>query len=291
MLPSLNLKRPSVKLEQTYPIETWRVIVPNGPLDGALNMAVDEAISEAVGRGNVPPTLRFYTWEPACLSLGYGQRARTVDFERLADFGWDAVRRSTGGQAILHTDELTYSICVRSENLRVEGDIVESYWRLSRGLVAGIEALGAAVQSDPKDPNLPKDTGPVCFEVPSDYEITAKGRKLIGSAQRRRGDTVLQHGTLPLFGDISRICDVLVFDSDAARESARIQVSERAITLEDALDEFVSFDDAMNALAWGFRETLNLDYVYEPLTNREWQRAEELCEMRYGTDEWTMRRP
>lgn len=279
-----------MELEQNYPLETWRLLIHDEPLDGAMNMAIDEAISEAVAAGEVLPTLRFYAWEPACLSLGYGQRARTVDFDRLHAFGWDAVRRSTGGQAILHTDELTYSICVGNENPRVAGNIVESYWRLSRGLMAGIDALGARVRSDPKDPNTPKDTGPVCFEVPSDYEITAQGKKLLGSAQRRRGGTVLQHGTLPLTGDITRICDALMYPSEGQRDAARDQVFERAITLEDALGTSASFHDVVDALIWGFCETLHIELVHDGMLHSELARADELSSRRYGTNEWTLRR-
>ncbi len=275
---------------QEYPVERWRLIVHDDPLDGARNMAVDEAITEAVSEGFVLPTLRFYAWEPACLSLGYGQRARTVDFDRLDDFGWCTVRRSTGGQAILHTDELTYSISVGKHNPRVEGDVVHSYWRLSRGLVAGIEALGANVRSEPKSPGTPKETGPVCFEVPSDYEITAVGKKLLGSAQRRRGETVLQHGTLPLTGDITRICDALIYASEEQRETARQRVYERAITLEDALGATISFNETFEALAYGFQSALNIELTHEDLTDGELVRSEELAETRYGTREWALRR-
>ena len=121
---------------------TWRVLV-TGITGGPLNMAIDQAIMEAVAAQRVPPTLRFYAWEPPCLSLGYTQPVTDVDHARLADHGWDVVRRMTGGRAILHTDELTYSVALSGEDPLVAGGIVESYRRLSGALAHGLRVLGA----------------------------------------------------------------------------------------------------------------------------------------------------
>src|ERR1700694_1282876 len=118
--------------------EAWRVL--NGrpiatPLNGALNMAIDEAILKAVGEATAPPTLRLYAWQPACLSLGYAQPGTDVDRARLAERGWDVVRRLTGGRAILHTDELTYSVAFPLDHRLAAGGIIDSYRRLSAALL------------------------------------------------------------------------------------------------------------------------------------------------------------
>lgn len=99
---------------------TWRLVLTE-PTDGPMNMATDQAIMEAVAEGRVPPTLRFFAWQPPCLSLGYTQPIADVDREQLAVRGWDLVRRMTGGRAILHTDELTYSVTVRADDPIVAG--------------------------------------------------------------------------------------------------------------------------------------------------------------------------
>src|SRR5579859_7797477 len=104
--------------------ERWRLIV-DSPCDGPTNMAIDEAILEAVGRGDSLPTLRLFAWEPACLSLGYAQPAADVDRDRLTARGWDVVRRMTGGRAILHTDELTYGVALPHDHLLVMGTILD----------------------------------------------------------------------------------------------------------------------------------------------------------------------
>jgi lipoate-protein ligase A len=273
-----------------YPRAEWRVIV-HRDAPGPSNMAVDEAIMAAVCAGNAPPTLRFYGWSPPCLSLGYAQPAGDVDFGRLAGLGWDIVRRLTGGRAILHADELTYSVAVPASDPRVAGDIVASYRRLSAGLMAGLDRLGASVRADPAASGARGFKGPVCFEVPSDYEITARGRKLIGSAQTRRegGAVVLQHGALPLSGDVARICEALAFDGEADREAARERVRGRAITLEEALGEPVTFDRAAGAMAAGFAAALNLDLAPGDLTPGERAAAERLRAEKYASPAWTRR--
>ena len=275
--------------ETNYSPARWRVIVSDAQ-DGATNMAIDEAIARAVATGDVLPTLRFYTWSPPCLSLGYGQPASDVDSKQIAARGWHLVRRLSGGRAILHTDELTYSVAVPADDSRVAGSIVESYQRLSQGLMHGLTQMGASVRSEQADRVAHRFKGPVCFEVPSDYEITMNGRKLIGSAQTRRSaQAILQHGTLPLTGELERICSVLTFQSEAARRTARTRVLERAITLEEGLGRPVSFTEAAEALQAGFAAALNLTFIAGMLTADEQSKAAALRANKYATDAWTFR--
>jgi lipoate-protein ligase A len=273
---------------ERYPPAVWRLII-HRTADGPANMAVDEAITEHIRAGDAPPTLRFYGWEPACLSLGRGQPVSDVDFDRLGERGWDVVRRQTGGRAILHVDELTYSIAIPQNDPRVQGYVVESYRQLSQGLMAGLALLEAPVRSEQADEGAHGFKGPVCFEVPSDYEITAYGRKLLGSAQTRRDEMVLQHGALPLEGDIGRICDALAFDSEEAREAARVRVVKRAITLGEALGRAISFEEAAAALAKGFCRALNVRLEEGALSEAEETRAEQLQAEKYTTEAWTAR--
>ncbi len=197
-------------------------------------MAADEAILEATTRGEVPPTLRLYAWDPPCLSLGYAQCAADVDPARLARLGWHLVRRPTGGRAILHTDELTYSISGNQDEPRLAGGVLDSYRRLSFALLDALLRLGVNAAADPQ-PSQPLNTspkGPVCFEVPSNYEITVLGKKLVGSAQARRHEGVLQHGSLPLTGDLTRITRVLNYPAETDRQHAAERIHLRAATLE-----------------------------------------------------------
>ncbi len=265
-------------------------LITDKPTIGARNMAIDEAIMNDVITNGGVPTVRFYAWQPACLSLGYGQHYADADLERIQARGWHIVRRATGGRAILHAHELTYSVVFPDTHTMAEGGIIESYRRISKALTHGLTLLGLNTYAERKTERL-RDTGPVCFEVPSHYEITTSdGRKLVGSAQLRRRGGVLQHGTLPLHGDVSNICDALQFPDATARDMAKLNVRKRAATLQDALGVIVSWEEVVNALMQGFCDVFNVDFVHDTLTDEEKKQAERLeCEV-YANDAWTFRR-
>ena len=264
-------------------------LIYDKPTNGKYNMAIDEAIMVTVAAGESLPTLRFYDWDPPCLSLGYNQTCSDVDTENIAALGWDVVRRPTGGKAILHTDELTYSLTVPLDHPLAKGSVVESYRQISRGFMDALLKLGMNPHSDQQQ-SASKLAGPVCFEVPSHYEITTSdGRKLIGSAQLRRKGVLLQHGSLPLHGDVTRICDVLIYPDDQIRQAAKIRVDERAATLATALGKIVTWREATDAVMQGFIETFDCQFEEAPLSVREIEHAEELVADKYGNDEWTFR--
>lgn len=273
-----------------FPPTTWRVIY-SPPAPGAWNMALDEALFEASLDGSVLPALRLYAWEPACLSLGYAQPIADADREALTTHGWDLVRRPTGGRAILHTDELTYSVCGPQSEPRLAGSVLESYQALSQALLNALTRLhipaqahakpGVAASADPK--------GPVCFEVPSNYEITVAGKKLIGSAQSRRKGGVLQHGSLPLYGDLTRITRGLCFTGEAEREQAARRLLERAATAEAVLGQALPWEVAARAFESAFAETLNLTLVRQEPSPAELGRAGELVDEKYAHPSWNER--
>jgi len=252
-------------------------------------MAVDEAILQSVTDRRALPTLRLYAWNPPCLSLGYGQKSSDVDFERLAECRWDVVRRPTGGRAILHTDELTYSLSLPADHDLAAGTVIDSYRRISAALVSGLSRLGLMPQAD-RRAERSRQAAAVCFETPSHYEITIEGRKLVGSAQLRRHDAILQHGSIPLSGDLGRICDGLAYPDDASREAARRQVRAPAITLSEALRTPISWQTAAQAIIQGFTETFDVTFTSEPLTPDEQTRAAQLASEIYTHPDWTHRR-
>jgi lipoyl(octanoyl) transferase len=268
--------------------DTWRLL-HTPPARGAWNMAVDEAILEHIGRRESRPTLRLYAWDPACLSLGYAQPFADVDVTRLKQRGWDVVRRPTGGRAILHTDELTYSVIAPGDEPRLAGSVLESYNRLAGALLEALRALGLPVELKPDEGPSRESPNPVCFEVPSAYEITVRVKKLIGSAQARRKEGVLQHGSLPLAGDLARITQALNFADDSARLEAGRRLLERATTVESVLGEVVTWSDAARAVARAFEMKFGLGFEDGILTESEKGRAEELVRQKYDQPEWTKR--
>jgi lipoyl(octanoyl) transferase len=255
----------------------WRLIL-TPPAPGAWNMALDEAILENIGSQNARPTLRLYAWDPPALSLGYAQPASDVNYQALQQNGWDLVRRPTGGRAILHTDELTYSVIAPLNDPHAAGSILESYRTLSQALLKALQILGLPARADKKY-ELPPGTqtnAAVCFEVPSNYEITVGEKKLIGSAQARRQEGILQHGTLPLVGDLSRITKALSYPNEETRVKAAQRLVEHATTVEEVLKRKVSWGEASLALQYGFQEALNLELSEEKPTTYELEEADRL---------------
>jgi lipoyl(octanoyl) transferase len=280
-------------------MKAWRYLITPAAR-GAWNMAVDEAVLEHISRRESLPTLRLYAWDPACLSLGHSQPFADVDGARLKARGWEVVRRATGGRAILHTDELTYSVIGSAEEPVLAGGVLESYNRIAQALLFAVKNFGLPVEMKDAQPvglvsaipaggNVTATVNPVCFEVPSTYEITVGGKKLIGSAQARKKEGVLQHGSLPLTGDLTRICQALSFENEAARENAAQRLRTRATTVESALGRAVRWDTAADVFIRAFETQLGLCFERGELSESESKRAEELVREKYDHPSWTER--
>lgn len=264
----------------------WRIIKTE-PARGSWNMAVDEAILLAVGRGEVLPTLRLYSWEPACISLGYSQSSSDIDLQKLETKGWDLVRRITGGRAILHVDELTYSVCGPENEPRLAGGILPSYKNLFNAILRALESLKMQVSVvTQKDRIANESNNPICFEAKSNYEISVDGKKIVGSAQSRRKEGVLQHGTLPLIGDLTRIIEVLSKIDPSEKNSGREKMLERASTVEMVLGKKIPWNQAAEAMKYGFEKELNIEFIESGLTENELTDVDRLVKDKYGKLDW-----
>ena len=268
--------------------ESWRLYI-SPPAIGAWNMAVDEAILESVVRGDALPTLRLYSWKPPCLSLGRSQPYADVDINALKTNGWDIVRRATGGRAILHTDELTYSIIAPKDNPHISGTLLESYQHLAQALLLALKTLGANVAMNEEKTERNTQNNPVCFETPSAYEITVDGKKLIGSAQARKKGGVLQHGSLPLTGDLRRVTQALNFPDAESRQIAAEKLLSRASTLESALGREIAWSAASKSFIHAFETVLDIQLKREELAKSEIIRVDELIQKKYAHPDWTER--
>jgi lipoyl(octanoyl) transferase len=253
-------------------------------------MAIDEAILESVAAKRQLPTLRLYAWNPFCLSIGHAQRIQDVNQTALAQKGWELVRRPTGGKAILHADEITYSIAAPQDEPIVAGTVIESYQRLSQALLTALKILGISADARPKNPlNTQKPANPICFESPSDFEITSSGKKIIGSAQARRLQGVLQHGSIPLFGDISRIVQVLNYESMDELARSRNELLQKACTLFDILQKRIDWSSAASAIIEGFVKTFKITFANATISQNEMERAQQLVETKYDHESWSHR--
>ncbi len=273
-----------------------------------MNMALDEVLLEAVIAGG-PPVVRFYTWHPATLSLGVNQPLGEVDSEECARRGFGLVRRLTGGRAVLHQHELTYSVVARENDPRVSGGVVESYHKISEALVAGLRSLGADVALAPPSRALhralaaamrnselgePSETegshGAVCFDAASDYELTAGDRKLVGSAQARRGGALLQHGSILLDIDWDAWVSVFRYRTDEGRKRAAWKLPMRMTSLKEQLGRSVSTEEVAQALKQGFESVFEIDLTTGQPTEAENVAAMQLAIKKYGNKMWTGKR-
>src|SRR5262245_48089355 len=231
---------------------TWRLLVTE-PLDGEETMAVDEALLRARILTSSGPTVRFYGWRPATVSLGYGQPLdETVDRARCASLGIGLVRRPTGGSAILHEPpehEVTYSVVAREGDFPGADDVLETYRVVGQGLAAGLGRLGVSAEMAPlvRERHAGVGTPAFCFGRAGAYEITVDGRKLVGSAQRRQRGAFLQHGSVLLDADCARIRAVFPRETDPTAPMT---------TLAAVLGRSPRFDAVVEALAAGLAEAL-----------------------------------
>lgn len=293
-------------------MRVWRLI-RSGHLSAAMNMAIDEAIMHSVAQG-AQPALRLYGWDPPAISIGYFQNAeKEVDFAACKSVGVDVVRRPTGGRAVLHDVEVTYSLAIPEENPIVPKGITESYRKISEGMVLGLRKLGldAEVVATPRARGAARSVAPegapsqasasltqripspargalsgACFDAPSWYEVTAGGKKIVGSAQVRRMGVLLQHGSILLDLDAAKLFTCLRFSSDEERRRAMEQFLEKATSVWAALGRPVSFMETSEAVLWGLSEALGVEFREGELTPAEKKMAERLAETKYSRLDW-----
>ena len=271
-------------------MERWRLILDAaGP--AAWNMAVDEAVLEAVAAGEQPPTLRLYRWAPPAVSLGYFQRLeQAVDEAACREAGVHVVRRPTGGRAVFHHQELTYSVALPPGHRASAAGVLESYRILSEALREGLRRLGVEAELARPAPRRGSMRGSfpegACFDAASRYELEWQGRKLVGSAQTRRASgAVLQHGSVLIEFDPEQTARLL---SPGGRGRAFLAdvLRHRAVSLREALGRPVSWDEVAQAMAGGFGAALGVEWQPGGLSPRERVRAEQLAVERYASDEW-----
>jgi len=232
-------------------VKEWRFL-DTGPATGAENMAMDEKLLAEVSKGSAVPVLRFYTWAPPAVSLGrFQDQAGSVNSTACRKHGIDVVRRITGGRAVLHSRELTYSVISQIDNDLFPNDVLGTYKVLAAGLLSGLRNLGIPaemvsrsgrhadrVQRDPKEP--------ACFSSPSWYEILVHGRKIVGSAQRRLAGAFLQHGSILIDYDPLLEAEVIPGGGQQASVTSIRQALGRDIMLEEVKVAFrTGFSDAL----------------------------------------------
>ena len=262
--------------------DSWRLLV-DAAAGGAWNMAVDEVLLDGVAAGTTPPTLRFYQWMPPCLSLGYFQPFDVVDVDGCRALGIEVVRRPTGGRAILHDRELTYSVALPASLLGHDGGVLPSYYRLSLALQDGLSGLGVPATLAPESVGSSGQHGPVCFDRPSAHEILLNGRKLVGSAQMRRGGGLLQHGSILIEPRIDKLTACLRLPDGTNSRSIDTGVAGLAELWVTAATQIAA------TIAAAFARSFGVNLVEATLGPAEKVAAKALARSKYQSAGWTER--
>lgn len=240
---------------------------------GSWNMAVDEAVLEAIAEGKQLPTLRLYGWSPAAVTVGYFQSLdEEIDSSVCKKEGIAVIRRITGGGAVFHDKEITYSFIIPEHCGLIAKDILASYKQITQGVIDGLTEFGLDAQFVPLN------------------DLIISDKKVSGNAQTRKQKTILQHGTVLLDVDIRKMFSLLKVSDEKIRDKMITNVEERVTSLKQQLGRAVSFSEAQEALIRGFSRALDADFIVSTLSAEEQKRAVQIEQEKYAHDSWNRMR-
>jgi len=252
--------------------EEWRLL-QTGYANAFTNMAVDKAILVSHSKGLVPPTVRFYGWVPPAISIGYFQSlVEEVDLEACQRYGVDCVRRITGGGAVFHDKELTYSIVIAESHPSIPKNILQSYGRICGAVMKGLEQLGINSEYAPIN------------------DIVTNGRKISGNAQTRKHQTVLQHGTVLMDVDVDTMFSLLKVPNEKIKDKLIADVKQRVTSIHHCLGKHIRFTQVADAMKRGFEEEFQIHLVEGGLTIEEQTFAEQFEKETFLTEKWNRKR-
>jgi lipoate-protein ligase A len=271
----------------------WRVL-NSGQCGPAENMAIDEAIMQGIINGSSQPTIRFYDWQPSTASCGYNQYvSKEIDFDLLTKSGYGFVRRPTGGRLVLHDQEVTYAVIAPIEG-KLAGNVTESYSEISHALSMGLRVLGIDVELEKGNLSSrhQRQTVNPCFASSSRFELSYQGRKIVGSAQVRKEGVLLQHGSILLNYDQSKLVNILPGLNDESRKKMAAILRKKTVAINMIIGHPVSYDDAVLAFRIGFEKAWPFDsFTFsEDIDPQERNQVSMLIKSKYLTDEWNKRK-
>jgi lipoyl(octanoyl) transferase len=256
----------------------WHFI-DSGNCSPAFNMALDEALLEWHSKGSIPPTIRFYGWNPATLSIGYFQKVdKEVNMETVKQHNLGFVRRPTGGRGVLHDKELTYSVIVSEDYPDMPKTVTEAYRVISEGIL------------EEEKESLKNPRSAVCFDAPSWYELVVEGRKVAGSAQTRQKGVILQHGSILLDIDEDLLFNLFIYPSERVKERMQKNFKNKAVAINAIRNTPATIEEAKAAFKEGFEKGLGITLERYELNDAERQEVERIAKEKYESDDWNYRR-
>jgi lipoate-protein ligase A len=275
--------------------ETW-YFIDSGQCTPSFNMAMDEALLEWHSEGKIRPTIRFYGWNPATLSVGYFQRvSKEINMDAVKRYGLGFVRRPTGGRGVLHDQELTYSVIVSESHPSMPSAVTEAYRVISSGILEGFKELGldayfSIPNTEEEKEGLKNPRSAVCFDAPSWYELVVEGRKVAGSAQTRQKGVILQHGSILLDVDEEMLFDLFLYSNYRVRERMKQAFKTKAIAINHLVEDKVNLADAKRAFFKGFERGLDIKLEEYTLSDDELNDVKRIERTKYANDDWNYRK-
>jgi lipoyl(octanoyl) transferase len=266
-------------------VRNW-VFWDDGDHTPAFNMAADDMLMQWHREGQIAPVLRFYGWKPGGFSIGYFQKTKKrFDLEEIQRRGFELVRRPTGGQAVLHHNELTYSMIVSEDYPGMPSTIKEAYKVLSEGLLLGFANLGIKAEFAIPADSKPKGTAN-CFEEASWYEINVDGRKTAGSAQTRQRGVILQHGSIPIWLDLEDLLELFIYPNERVKERTYKSFAKKAASLQEFIPSDMTIEDIRAAFLDGFQKGLGVTFERLELSADQLEAIEQLAKEKYQNHEF-----
>ncbi len=254
----------------SFSLPKWRVL-EDSLQSGEFNMAVDRAILIACEAGRVLPTLRLYGWDRPTLSVGYAQDlSKEIETGRCRELNIPVVRRPTGGRALLHYQEVTYSLIAPIPHSEFPSSLLGTYRKIAQALLAGLRHVGVqgAALAPVRGHSRTGDSfrSPSCLASLNHGEIEVQGAKLIGSAQRRTNRAFLQHGSILIRCDRTLMHSLLKFSHANSRLNSVETLKQKVTTLSECLGREISFKEVARAMLEGFRQAFQGEWVRGHLT-------------------------
>jgi lipoate-protein ligase A len=252
------------------------------------NMAIDEAIFLETCRDKKPPTIRFYGSSPYAISIGYFQDAeKDLNIEKCRRQGIDIARRITGGKAVYHFNELTYSIAACEQEKKFPSDVAGTYEIISQCIARGLRCLGIkAILASDRQNQAKEEMNSCCFSTPAKSELLVNGRKICGSAQVRKREGFLQHGLLLLDTNPEKMADFL-FPASTPERVEKLKKTVAAVNEETVHP--VNKQEICSELKRGFIEELGISLEEGCLTSGEEKLKNELLK-KYTDADWNIDR-
>ena len=252
--------------------EQWRLLKTDFST-AFTNMALDKAVLVANSEGKVSPTVRFYGWKPSAISIGYFQSLEEeVNLDNCRKLGVDYVRRITGGGAVFHEEELTYSIIIPEVHPQIPKNLLKSYGKICGAVMKGLNNLGIESKYVPIN------------------DIITGGKKISGNAQTRKAKTILQHGTVLIDVDVDKMFSVLKVPNQKIKDKLIADVKQRVTSIKHVLEKEILFEDVAEEMKRGFEEEFNVELIEGTLSEEEKELTKKFDKECFSARNWNHRR-